>query len=209
MLFSDGWDAGVMPKSIAPVVPRGTMGERGQPVLRVEGLTLRPWVSGDAPAVVGAYADPLVYRWHKRSMTLSEAAEWIAAANDDWIAEAAASWAVVEDDLLVGRMSLRAVDLEDGVADLGYWVTATARGRAIAPRALGAVSDWAFNELGLHRIELEHSTQNQASCRVADKAGYVLEGTKRCQSLHDDGWHDVHLHVRLAEEGDQRPSSGS
>lgn len=179
------------------------MAERGQPVLRTDGLMLRPWIPADAPAVVGAYADPLVQRWHTRSMTLTEAEEWVVAANGAWTSETAASWAVIEDDLLVGRMSLRAVDLEDGLADLGYWVIAAARGRAIAPRALVAVSDWAFNELGLHRIELEHSTRNHASCRVAEKTGYLLAGTKRSQSLHDDGWHDVHLHVRLGQEGAQ------
>jgi RimJ/RimL family protein N-acetyltransferase len=83
------------------------------------------------------------------------------------------------------------------LAGIGYWVVPAAQGRGIAPRALVPVSDWAINELGLHRLELEHSTRNQASCRVAEKAGYSLESTKRSQALHQDGWHDMHLHVRL------------
>jgi RimJ/RimL family protein N-acetyltransferase len=61
------------------------------------------------------------------------------------------------------------------------------------------VSDWAIHQLGLHRLELEHSTRNPASCRVAEKAGYPLESTKRSQGLHADGWHDMHLQVRLEE----------
>ena len=72
-----------------------------------------------------------------------------------------------------------------------------ARGRNVAARALGALTEWAFSKLGLHRIELVHSVANQASCRVADKAGYLAEGTKRQQTLHADGWHDMHLHARL------------
>jgi len=58
---------------------------------------------------------------------------------------------------------------------------------------------WGF-ALGLHRIELEHSVANDASCRVALKAGYALESTKRSQALHADGWHDIHLHVRIATD---------
>ena len=72
-----------------------------------------------------------------------------------------------------------------------------ARGRDVAARALRLVSDWLFTEIGLHRIELAHAVANAASCRVAAKAGYVLEGTKRRQTLHPDGWHDMHLHARL------------
>ena len=186
-----------MPKTVAPVVIPGSMQERAQPVLYVDELTLRPWTIGDVPSLVAAYADPAIQRWHARWMTLTEADEWVSTANESWRSETAANWAVTEGGGLVGRMSLRTVDLEDGLAGLGYWVVPDARRRGIAPRALEAVSDWAINELGLHRLELEHSTRNEASCRVAVKAGYSLESTKRSHALHQDGWHDMHLHVRL------------
>jgi RimJ/RimL family protein N-acetyltransferase len=41
---------------------------------------------------------------------------------------------------------------------------------------------------------------NTASCRVAGKAGFRLEGTLRSALLHTDGWHDMHLHGRTGEE---------
>lgn len=173
------------------------MATQPQPVFDVDELTLRPWTSSDVPAVVAAYDDPAIRRWHTMSMAPSEAEQWVTAAHRGWTSETSASWAIVNQDMLVGRMSLRQVDLEDGVAEVGYWVTALARGRTIAPRALTAVSYWALHNLGLHRLELEHSTRNQASCRVAAKAGYRFEGTKRSSGLHDDGWHDMHLHAKL------------
>jgi ribosomal-protein-alanine N-acetyltransferase len=73
-----------------------------------------------------------------------------------------------------------------------------ARGRCIATRALAVVSQWMFANVGLHRLELQHSTANPDSCRVAEKTGYRYEGTKRRQALHLDGWHDMHLRARLA-----------
>jgi ribosomal-protein-alanine N-acetyltransferase len=60
---------------------------------------------------------------------------------------------------------------------------------------------WAFGTLGLHRIEANHSTANPASCRVAERAGFAAEGVKRGEALHADGWHDMHLHARLATDG--------
>jgi len=173
------------------------MASRIQPVLYVDELTLRPWTAADVPALSAAYADPAIRHWHNRSMTWSEAGQWVSTANRGWVSETAANWAVTAKDGLVGRMSLRTVDLEDGLAEIGYWVVPSARGRGIAPRALVAVSNWAIDELGLHRLELQHSTKNEASCRVAEKAGYPLESTKRSQALQDDGWHDMHLHVRV------------
>lgn len=56
---------------------------------------------------------------------------------------------------------------------------------------------WAFDR-GLHRVHLEHSVGNPASCRVAERAGFTLEGTQRSAALHLDGWHDMHLHARVA-----------
>ena len=53
------------------------------------------------------------------------------------------------------------------------------------------------NRLSLHRIEVQHSTANPASCRVAERAGFPAEGTKVSEALHTDGWHDMHLHARI------------
>ncbi len=72
-----------------------------------------------------------------------------------------------------------------------------ARGRGVATRALRAITDWMFTHVGLHRVYLEHSTRNEASCRVAAGAGFLAEGTKRSAGLHLDGWHDMHLYARV------------
>lgn len=70
----------------------------------------------------------------------------------------------------------------------------------MATTALSALTTWAFNQLNLHRMELNHSTMNPASCRVAENAGYLLEGTKRSEALHSDGWHDMHLHACITDD---------
>lgn len=61
-----------------------------------------------------------------------------------------------------------------------------------------AVATWAFDELGMHRVEVAHSIANPLSCRVASKAGFEVEGTRTSALLHDDGWHDMHVHRRIA-----------
>ena len=207
-LHSDGSEVcepGGVPRIVGPVLLRGSLADRPQPTLADDELILRPWMAHDAPEVVEAYSDPAIRHWHLRSMTLSEAEGWVVAANRDWIEETAASWAVTTlGGKLTGRMTLGAINLKGGSADVRYWVLPGARGRGIASRALNVLTLWAGNDLGLHRLELEHSTRNPASCRVAEKAGYALEGTRRSQLLHDDGWHDMHLHARLSQRADVR-----
>ncbi|MFC6149614.1 MULTISPECIES: GNAT family N-acetyltransferase [Mumia] len=77
---------------------------------------------------------------------------------------------------------------------------ASARGRGVATRAVRAAASRLLHDVGFHRLEIEHSTANPASCRVATHAGFPLEGTRRSAALHADGGHDMHVHARLAAE---------
>lgn len=189
-----------MPDLVPAAVPVGRLRNRPQPTLRVEDLLLRPWQTGDAEALVEAYRDPEIRRWHVRTMTTDEALAWLAQRSARWRAETGADWAVLREHSLVGRAGFRTVCLAEAQAEVAYWTVPAARGENIAARAVRAVSDWMFAELGLHRLELNHSVRNPASCRVAEKAGFEYEGTRRQQGWHADGWHDMHLHARIAED---------
>ena len=63
------------------------------------------------------------------------------------------------------------------------------------------MSAWAFDSLGLFRVQLVHAVGNAASCRVVDKAGYRLEGTLRLSDVVEGTRHDQHLHARLTTDG--------
>ncbi len=189
-----------MPDLVNAAVPAGHLRDQGQPTLHVDELTLRPFRLTDAPAVAAVYRDPEIQQWHVRSMDEDEAREWVASWSQRWTAETGASWAVTRDGELVGRMGFRLINLEEGFAEAAYWTVPAARGGGIAVRALRAASSWMLTTGGLHRLELIHSVDNPASCRVAVKAGYRYEGTKRQHTLHADGWHDMHAHGLLAED---------
>ncbi|MEU6091071.1 GNAT family N-acetyltransferase [Streptomyces sp. NPDC047085] len=190
-----------MPFLTRPVLPPGTLARIPQPVLPTgDGLVLRPWRPEDAPAVHAAFQDPVLNQWHLRSSdSEEEVAGWIEEWRKTWQGEDNAQWAVADADTdeLLGRVAVRQIMLADGVAEVAYWTVARARGRGVAARATHTVTRWAFEEIGFQRLELLHSTANQASCRVAVKTGFALEGTKRRALLHADGWHDMHLHARV------------
>jgi RimJ/RimL family protein N-acetyltransferase len=109
-------------------------------------------------------------------------------------------------DLVLGCVTLRDVNRVPDQAVAGYWVNPAARGRRVAARALDAAARWAFSSkaeggLGLHRLSLDHALVNVGSCRVATRAGFLLEGTMREYFVELDGRrHDSHLHARLASD---------
>jgi RimJ/RimL family protein N-acetyltransferase len=146
---------------------------------------------------VAGYADPDIRRWHARSLDDDEARDWIELWAKRWNDETDAGWAVTSDGQVAGQIALRRIDLEEANASISYWVLPAARGARTASRALDALTTWAFTGLGLHRIEVSHSTGNLRSCRVAERSGYLAEGTLRSVALHADGWHDMHLHARI------------
>jgi [ribosomal protein S5]-alanine N-acetyltransferase len=190
-----------VPRLIDHANADGSLARLRQPVLDLGDLVLRPWRASDVPAVTQAYSEPSIQRWHVRSMTEDEARAWIGSWPARWDRESGGGWAIASAGSgLLGQISLRRVDLTDGIGEVSYWVVPAARGHRVATRALLALSGWLFDSLQLHRLEVIHSTRNPASCRVAGNAGYQLEGTKRGEALHADGWHDMHLHARLIDD---------
>jgi len=194
-----------MPYLTRHVLPAGTLAGTPQPTLPTgDGLILRPWTPGDAPAVYEAFQDAAMHQWHIRAAdSEAEVVGWIEEWLREWEEERRAQWAVVNADTgrLMGRVALRDIVLEDGTAEVAYWTVAAARGQGVAARATETLAQWALDEIGFHRLELLHALRNEASCRVAAKTGFALEGTKRSALLHPDGWHDIHLHARV--QGDQ------
>jgi ribosomal-protein-alanine N-acetyltransferase len=198
-----------VPYLVEPARPAGSLRLLDQPrVVLDERLVLRPWRDDDVPAVRGAFAVPDIQRWHLRRLDSDdETRAWIAGWAEHWTDETDASWAIAgtQDDQAVGQVGLRTIVLAEAQAQLSYWVLPAARGTGAAPRAVAALTGWAFETLGLQRLYLVHSTLNQPSCRVAGKAGFPLEGTLRGHLRHADGWHDVHLHARLRTDPAARP----
>ncbi|WP_030739822.1 GNAT family N-acetyltransferase [Streptomyces sp. NRRL S-31] len=188
---------------IPPVVPAGRLAHRDQPVLPLPGgLQLRPWRldDADADALHTAGQDPAISHWNLFSVgSRDEARARIERLHARRRAETGVVWAVAPPGgAPLGLAGLGDVDLAGGTAEVVYWVLPGARGGGIAVAAARRLSRWALADLGLHRLVLCHSTANPASCRVAGKAGFSYEGTRRGALLHADGWHDLHQHARVA-----------
>jgi [ribosomal protein S5]-alanine N-acetyltransferase len=85
-------------------------------------------------------------------------------------------------------------------ANVGYWVDEGRNGRGLATRALAAIVELAFGELGLHRVEAGTLVDNLASQRVLEKNGFELIGLARRYLKIAGEWRDHLLFQRVADE---------
>ncbi|ANH38747.1 Putative ribosomal N-acetyltransferase YdaF [Nocardioides dokdonensis FR1436] len=168
------------------------------------GVRLRAFVRADETDLVAAFADAAITTWNPGP---PEGPTAFVAERNDWSTGTHASWAVAapapggEPGRLLGSVSLHKIDLTQGDAEIGYWVAPWARGRGVGAAAAAAAAAYGFARLGLHRVHLFHAVENHASCAVATRAGFLLEGTLRQSFRYPDGHrHDEHLHARLVTD---------
>jgi RimJ/RimL family protein N-acetyltransferase len=154
-------------------------------------VTLRPWSKDDAEALVRRINDPDVAMFLDlvpQPYTADDAREWLTITADGWRAGTSATFAVHAEGLegAVGGVGVRFLgDLDQGGAEVGYWIGADARGRGIATAATRAVARWAFDAVPeLERLQLRAAVENVASNRVAEKAGFTREGVLRSQRFN-------------------------
>jgi RimJ/RimL family protein N-acetyltransferase len=168
---------------VRPLVPP-------DPPLRDGELLLRPSREADAPAIREVYSEPDIRRWmgwDDQPPDDAEARENIERAARSW---QEGTWAVfriadASTDEVVGGVNLRLA--EHDIAEVSYFLRASVRGRGLATGAVRLVARWAFDELGIERIELRAHADNEPSRRVAERAGFTREGVERASRAWPDG----------------------
>jgi RimJ/RimL family protein N-acetyltransferase len=107
----------------------------------------------------------------------------------------------VNDEAVGGIGFVMLSDVERMSAEIGYWLGEPFWGRGIATEAVIAVTRYAIDTHGLTRLFAVPFASNVASCRVLQKAGYVLEGRLRRSAIKDGQIVDQMQYGFIAEVG--------
>jgi [ribosomal protein S5]-alanine N-acetyltransferase len=114
------------------------------------------------------------------------------------------SFAIAVDDQAVGGIGfVLHKDVERVSAEIGYWIGEDFWGRGLATDALAAVTRYAIETHGLTRVFAVPFAWNVASCRVLEKAGYVLEARLQRSAIKNGTITDQFQYAFIA--GDRRP----
>jgi ribosomal-protein-alanine N-acetyltransferase len=108
----------------------------------------------------------------------------------------------VDDDRIVGRVTLsNIVRGPFQSCNIGYWVSADANGHGHATAAVAQMSEIAFSQLGLHRIEAGTLPNNTGSQRVLEHNGFERIGVARAYLSIAGRWQDHVLYQLLGPDG--------
>ena len=97
----------------------------------------------------------------------------------------------------LGHVMLHTLAWRHRRAEVGYWLVPGARGRGIGATAVGLLVEWAFEELGLERIEITTTPDNGPARALATSLGFTEEGVMIARNLERGKRVDVVLLARL------------
>jgi [ribosomal protein S5]-alanine N-acetyltransferase len=102
---------------------------------------------------------------------------------------------------IVGQLNVSSITFGSlSSATIGYWVAQEVAGRGITPTAVGLATDYCFDVLHLHRMEICIRPENAPSLRVVEKLGFRYEGLRR-RFIHINGeWRDHFVFALVSEE---------
>ena len=104
---------------------------------------------------------------------------------------------------LLGGTGLHRIDWAQRNFEIGYWCRTSRQRRGYVAEAVQALTRFAFDRLEARRVEIRMDDGNERSWRVAERAGFRLEGVLRGNSMTPTGeLRDtrVYARVRGAEE---------
>ncbi|GAA4696471.1 GNAT family N-acetyltransferase [Pseudonocardia yuanmonensis] len=173
-----------------------------QPVLTGTKVRLRPWTADDADVVYAACQDAEIQRWTTvpSPYTRADATGYVTTFAPQAWEKGDAVFAIVDAATGDPVGSIGAHGIRDGVAHVGYWTAAAARGRGLTSDALRTLARWCLREAGVARVELVVDPENRGSALVAEAAGFTAEGTLRQWLVVKDRRIDVVMYSLLPDD---------
>jgi ribosomal-protein-alanine N-acetyltransferase len=164
--------------------------------------TLRPFRMEDAESLVRHANNPkIACRLRDRfpnPYTLENAHQFLTGVTRRTPASNEFVLAIEVDGQAVGGIGIvRGTDIERISAELGYWLGEEYWGRGIVTEAIKKFTPWAMERFKLVRLHADCFTDNPASARVLEKAGFVRESTKRRAAIKNGVIKDTHVYVML------------
>jgi ribosomal-protein-serine acetyltransferase len=108
--------------------------------------------------------------------------------------------ALVLDGRIIGAGGLIGVDWGARKTSIGYWLAEEQQGRGLMTRAVRAVTDYAFDDLDLNRVEIQVGTNNAKSRAIPERLGFRQEGVLRDYERVGDRSLDIVVYSMLRRE---------
>lgn len=171
----------------------------GSVYLRGEAVTLRTIEEEDLPFLRDLINEPTVRRYlpHRPPYNLEQEREFF---EGEVCGDDSVNLLICRDDEPTGTIGLHHPNPVSGSAELGIIIGEPFWGEGIGTDASRTVTDYAFEERRLHRVEARVIDGNDASQAIWENLGFRHEGTFREAEYVGGGYRDVHLYAVIESE---------
>jgi ribosomal-protein-alanine N-acetyltransferase len=167
------------------------------PNIETERFHLRRLTVADAPYLFHILSNPEVAKFSGRQplQRMNEAVEVLRDIGLDFATRRASRWGVSigEKGRVIATVGLHAWDRYHRHISIGFDVAQDRWGEGIASEAVGAVIEFAFDQLGLHRVEADVISNNASCLTVLNRLGFEREGRQKERLFLDGAYHDLDL----------------
>ena len=157
------------------------------PTLEGQRVRLRHVTQADADSFFAVFTNPDVMRYwaHPPMQDRSEAVALVDDIHQCFADRTLFQWGIAlrADDRVIGHLTLAALDKTHKRAEIGYALHREQWGKGLMLEAQTLLLDYAFDVLGLHRIEADADPRNAASIKSLERLGFGREGYLR------ERWH--------------------
>ena len=172
-------------------------------------LVLRCPRAGDGAAVNAAVQETidalqLWMAWSRPAPTVEQTEAWCRKAHAAFVARSDLPFSMYLRGLdgaageFVGNTGFHHIDWAVPRLEIGYWVRRRFEGRGYMTEAVRALAACAFEAVKAERVEIRADDRNERSWRVAERAGFALEGILRRDSRSPDGGvRDTRVYARV------------
>ncbi len=99
-----------------------------------------------------------------------------------------------------GLIGFKSTDLENKKTEIGYWLSEKYQRHGIVSKSCQFLINFAFDVLGINRIQIRVAVKNTRSCRIPERLHFTFEGVERAGELLINGYTDINVYSILHED---------
>ncbi len=102
---------------------------------------------------------------------------------------------------VIGIVGFKCTDRFNRRTEIGYWLSESAQGRGIMTNSVRALCSYAFEGMGINRIQIKCAVGNTPSSAIPKRLGFSFEGVERDGEFFSEGkFFDVEVYSLLRRE---------
>ena len=105
---------------------------------------------------------------------------------------------------LVGMIGLHCIDWKNKATSIGYFLSEDAQGRGIITKSIKSLTNYLFEEMDIHKIEIKCAVDNLKSISIPTRLGFAQEGIKRDGQLLYEHYEDLIIFSLLKSDWDKK-----